>query len=216
MNPRLSFFAPFFFLVAPLLAQQIEQPATPPPVVTGVNRPIAQTYPPLTTPGRPDSGQRVYGPSADTLVARQTADGILEGFKKVYKTDHAPRIVIYVNRALVDTESGFKHTGRTEKYYTEDGKPATTSGENTYVAKDAPAPTLADQQTVREIEHLFGRAFRSAGAQLADQKVAAALLPSQAGGHLTGQQGAKDREALANVADIAIEVLISSRALTVP
>jgi hypothetical protein len=216
MNPRLSLFAPFFFVVAPLLAQSGEQPAAPPTVV-------AQSYPAVGAPGGSgldrslpaSAGQRVYGPSAETLVARQTADGILENFRKVYKTDHAPRIVIYVNRALVDTESGLKLTGHTEKYYTEE-KSTKTSGENTFVAKDAPAPTLADQQTVREIERLFGRAFRNAGAQLADQKVAASLLPSQAGGRLTGEQGAKDREALGNVADIAIEILISSRSLTVP
>jgi hypothetical protein len=209
MNPRLPFLAPFFFLVAPLLAQQIEQPATPPPVV-------AQADPAATAPLTINTGQRVYVPyGGETLIARQTADGILEGFRKVYKTDHAPRVVICVNRALIDTESGLKLTGHTEKYYTED-KSTKTSGENTYVAKDAPAPTLADQQTVREIERLFGRAFRNAGAQLADQKVAAALLPSQPGGRLTGEQGAKDREALASVADIAIEVLISSRNLIVP
>ncbi len=209
MNPRLSFFAPFFFVVAPLLAQPVESPATPAPVV------VAQAYPAITTPLPANSGQRVYGPTADTLISRQSADGILEGFRKVYKTDHAPRIIIYVNRTLVDTESGLKLTGHTEKYSTDD-KATKTSGENTYVAKDAPAPTLADQQTVREIERLFGRAFRNAGAQLADQKVAASLLPSQPSGRITGEQGAKDREALANVADIAIEVLISSRSLTVP
>ena len=208
MNSRLPLFAPFFFLVAPLLAQQIEQPATPPPVVV-------QAYPGVTAPLPGAGGQRVYGPSSDTLIARQTADGILEGFKKVYQTDHAPRIVIYVNRTLVDTESGLRLTGHTEKYSTEE-KVTKTSGENTYVAKDAPAPTLADQQTVREIERLFGRAFRNAGAQLADPRVAASLLPSQPGGRLTGEQGAKDREALSNVADIAIEVLISSRNLTLP
>lgn len=213
MNPRFSLLAPFFLLVAPLLAQQVEQPASPPPPPV-----VVQTYPPLPTPANAvaqNGGQRVYGPSSDTLIARQTADGILENFKKVYKTDHAPRVVIYVNRALVDTESGLKLTGHTEKYYTED-KATKTSGENTYAAKDAPAPTLADQQTVREIERLFGRAFRNAGAQLADQKLAASLLPSQPGGRLAGEQGAKDREALANVADIAIEILISSRNLTVP
>lgn len=214
MNSRLPFFAPFFFLVVPLLAQQVESPSTPPPV-------IAQSYPVgapsvggLDRAAPAGAGQRVYGPSSDTLIARQTADGILEGFKKAYKTDHAPRIVIYVNRALVDTAAGLKLTGHTEKYYTED-KTTKASGENTYVAKDAPALTLADQQTVREIERLFGRAFRNAGAQLADQPIAASLLPGQPGGRL-GDQGAKDREALANVADIAIEVLISSRALTVP
>jgi hypothetical protein len=218
MNPRFSLFAPFFFLVAPLLAEQVvEQPATPPPTV------VAQNYPAVSGPGMggldhaqsSGSAQKVYGPSADTLISRQTADGILENFRRVYKTDHAPRIVIYVNRALVDTDSGFKLTAHTEKYYTED-KSTKTSGENVYAVKDSPTPTLADQQTVREIERLFGRVFRNAGAQLADQQVAASLLPGQPGGHLAGERGAKDREALGNIADIAIEILISSRALTVP
>jgi hypothetical protein len=65
-----------------------------------------------------------------------------------------------VNRALVDTGSGFKLTGHTEKYYTEGGA-TKTSGDNAYARKDAPAPALADQQTVREIERLFGRVFRA-------------------------------------------------------
>ena len=215
MNLRLSFFAPFLFFVAPLLAQQVEQPATPPPVVTGVERPSVLTVPSATESLAQKDGQRLYGPSGDTLIARQNADGILEGFRKVYKTDHAPRIVIYVNRALVDTSSGLKLTGHTEKYYTE-ASATKTSGENTYKVKDAPEPTLADLQTVREIERLFGRVFRNAGAQLADQKTAAALLPEQAGARLVGDSAAKDREALTNVADIAIEILISSRNLTVP
>ena len=216
MNPRFPLFAPFFFLVAPLLAQPVETPTPPPPPAV-----VAQNFPTaapavsgVERPLTPNSGQRVYGPTADTLIARQTADGILENFRKTYKTDHAPRVVIYVNRVLVDTATGFKLTGHTEKYYTEAGA-TKTSGDNTYALKDAPAPALADQQTVREIERLFGRVFRNAGAQLADQKIAAALLPEQPGAHVT-DQAAKDREALGQIADIAIEVLISSRNLTVP
>jgi hypothetical protein len=208
MNPRFPFFAPFLLFVAPLVAQTVEQPASPPPVVV-------QNIPSVTAPLMQGGSQRAYGPSADTLIARQTADGILENFRKVYKTDHAPRIVIYVNRALIDTTSGLRLTGHTEKYYNEAGA-TKTSGENSYAVKDASALTLADLQTVREIERLFGRAFRSAGAQLADQKTAAALLPEQAGTRLMGDSAAKDREALAAVADIAIEVLISTRNLTVP
>jgi hypothetical protein len=75
--------------------------------------------------------------------------------------------------------------------------------------------TLADQQTVREIERLFGRVFRSAGAKLADQRAAAALLADQPNAPLGADQSAKEREALKQIADIAIEVLISSRSLTV-
>ncbi len=75
--------------------------------------------------------------------------------------------------------------------------------------------TLADQQTVREIERLFGRVFRSAGAKLADQRAAAAVLADQPNAPLGADQSAKEREALKQIADIAIEVLISSRSLTV-
>src|SRR5690606_26587285 len=66
------------------------------------------------------------------------------------------------------------------------------------------------------IERLFGRVFRHGGAQLADYQVAASLLPEKPGTSLAGAQAAKEREALATVADIAIEVLISSRNLVVP
>jgi len=212
MNSRaLILLAPFTFFLAPeVLAQAMAQPAPMPP-------PVTQALPPATAPLAQDGTQRVYAPyGGATLIARQTADGILEGFRKAYnKTDHAPRVVIYVNRALVDTSSGLKLTGHSEKYYTDAGA-TKTSGDNTYTVKDAPAPALADQQTVREVERLFGRAFRNAGATLADQKVAASLLPEQAGTRLVGDQAAKDREALAGIADIVIEVLISSRNLTVP
>ncbi len=199
-------------LFAPLLAAQSPDapPPTPPPVIVQ-NTPRAMPVGPQMGP----STQRVYGPSSDTLIARQTADGIIEGFKKVYKTDGAPRVVIYVNRALVDTASGLMLTGRTENFEKTDST-LKTAGTNTYRSKDAAAPALADQQTVREIERLFGRAFRHGGAQLADQKIAASLLPEVAGAHLTGDNAAKDRKALADIADIAIEVLISSRSLVVP
>jgi hypothetical protein len=208
MNPRILLLGPLTFTLAPLLLAQTEQQPPPPPP------PVAQALPRTPAPTAVPQ-QRVYGPSADTLIARQTADGILEGFRKAYKTDGAPRIVVYVNRALIDTSTGLKLTGRTEQYEKTDTS-LKTSGTNTYKEQDATAPVLADQQTVREIERLFGRAFRHAGAQLADQKVASSLLPEEPGTHLVGDNAAKDRKALSDVADIAIEVLISSRNITVP
>ncbi len=206
MNLRAIFLFPFFGL--PLLLAQSPQSSQP-----GV--PVAQAYP-VPPPVMPAPGtQRVYGPSSDTLVARPTAEGILAGFRKVYSASAAPRVVIYVNRALIDTSTGMKLTGQTENYEKTDTSTKTT-GQNTYAMKDGTAPTLADQQTVRDIERLFGRAFRGAGAVLADQKTAVALLADNPGHRLVGDQAAKDREALGNIADIAIEVLISSRNLTVP
>ena len=210
---RSLFLAPLTFTLVPVVFAQVpNQPTlTPPPVAQALPRSV----PPGPQMGQPGAQQRVYGPTNDTLIARQTTDGIVEGFRKAYSADHAPRVVIYVNRALVDTATGLKLTDRNEQFEKSDTG-SRTSGTNTYKAKDAPAATLADQQTVREIERLFGRAFRHAGAQLADQKVATSLLPEEPGAHLTGDQGAKDRQALANIADIAIEVLISSRNITVP
>jgi hypothetical protein len=210
MMSRTLLIAPLTFTLIPaLLAQAANQlPPTPPPVVQA----FPQPGPTIPQPGEPQ--QRTYGPTGDTLIARQTADGILEGFKKTYQTDGAPRVIVYVNRALIDTSSGMRLTGHTENYEKTDST-TKTSGTNTYHFKDGAAPSLADQQTVREIERLFGRVFRHAGAQLADQKTATALLPEQPGQHIV-DQAAKDRQALANVADIAIEVLISSRNIVVP
>lgn len=208
---RTLLLAPLTFALVPLLlAQSTNQPEPPPPPVAQA---APRVFPPGVQPAQPD--QRVYGPSGDTLISRQSAEGILEGFRRAYKTDGAPRIVVYVNRALIDTSTGLKLTERMEQFEKTDASLRTT-GTNTYKARDAATPTLADQQTVREIERLFGRAFRNAGAQFADQKLAASLLPEEAGAHLVGDQAAKDRKALSDIADIAIEVLISSRNITVP
>lgn len=210
MKPRSILLASFAPLLISLLAAQAPQSAPPPRVTQALPQPTA----PVSPAPSAEPAQRVYGPSGDTLIARQTADGILEGFRKVYKADGAPRVVIYVNRALVDTGTGLTLTERTEQFEKSNDTSKTT-GTNTYKAAEAKTPALADQQTVREIERLFGRAFRHAGAQLADQRVAASLLPDS-GEHLVGEAAAKDRQALADIADVAIEVLISSRNITVP
>jgi hypothetical protein len=131
-------------------------------------------------------------------VVKVTADGVVEGFRRSYARDGAPRIVVYVNRALLEPRGT-----------------AATAPASPPAAPAASAPRLADRQTVREVERLFGRAFRHAGAQLADQAVAEALLPATPGTHLADDKADRERRALADVADLAIEVLISSRALTV-
>lgn len=162
--------------------------AEPPPPVTHVVRP------PVPGAVLAAEAPRVYAPSPDTLVAKVTADGVVEGFRRTYARDGAPRIVVYVNRALVEPR----------------GAAAATPG------VPAPAPRLADRQTVREVERLFGRAFRHAGAQLADQAVAESLWPATPGTQLVEEKAERERRALADIADLAIEVLISSRVLTVP
>src|SRR4051812_5663512 len=100
MNPRSLLFAPFTFFIVPTLLAQADAPPPPPP-------PVYQAMPAVSAPLAQNQvePQRVYGPSSDTLIARQSAAGIIEGFRKVYVTDSAPRVVIYVNRTLVDTTS---------------------------------------------------------------------------------------------------------------
>jgi hypothetical protein len=90
--------------------------------------------------------------------------------------------------------------------------------ENTYKNTDKTAATLADKQTLRDVERLFGRPFRMAGANLADQRIATQLLADHPLQKLQaeGEQARKDREALSKVADVAVEILISSRQITVP
>jgi hypothetical protein len=92
----------------------------------------------------------------------------------------------------------------------------TVTGENTYSSADRSAATLTDKLTVREIETLFGRPFRAAGAVLADQKTASSLLADKSIDQLTvatSEAARRDREALQKVADVVIEVLVSSRSV---
>lgn len=209
MNTRAVFLAPLLPLLAVpvLFAQPRYEP--PPPVVQAPMRPSN------IAPGA--ENQKVYRQPAGNvlLVEPETARGIVDKFRAAYDSPGAPRIVVYVNRSLVDIGPGLQLTGHTEKYEKTDSS-TKTSGENTYQFKEGAKPTLADQQTVRDIERLFGRVFRSANARLADQKTAVDLFADKPGERLTGDQAAKEREALTAVADIAIEVLISSRNLTVP
>jgi hypothetical protein len=103
------------------------------------------------------------------------------------------------------------------------GSSATTTtritADNTYTVTPKAVPALADRQTVRDIERLFGRPLRAGGARLADQRAATDLIADKPLDHFTvatDEAARKDREALARVADVVVEVLISSRNLTVP
>jgi hypothetical protein len=122
-----------------------------------------------------------------------------------------------VNVALGGNAGG-SDTATTPGKGTGEAKTSKVSAENTYTAGDKTAATLADRQTVREVERLFGRPFRYAGAALADQKVAASLIADKPLDHFTAPSNdaaRKDREALAKIADVVIEVLVSSRNITV-
>ena len=93
-----------------------------------------------------------------------------------------------------------------------------SSNENRYRIEER-SGSLADRQTVRDVERLFGRPLRAAGVSLADQGVATQLIADRPIRSFVinteGAAASKDREALSKITDIVIEVLISSRNLTV-
>lgn len=239
-------------------------------------KPMApQPPPPLTTaaPGAITSGPvYVYQQEPITgqpsLIAPEQARAIIEQFKKGYSKLGEPRIMIYVNRELVDEKSGFALSSRTERTtsskstYTSDfqvdpnsvnkanggnisagssvningnvsgtsqlpvGKGSITasnersSRDDTYRQKDRADQPLADKQTVRDVERLFGRPLRHGNAKITDQRVATQLMVSRTVEEILKstdtEQARKDRDAIAKHADVVLEVLISSRNIVVP
>jgi hypothetical protein len=242
--------------------------AGPPPKTTPI--PAEKVPVSVGTPAVPPEQQTfVYDQKPisgrPVLISPEQAQSLVNKFKAAYPKLGSPRVAIYVNRELVDEQSGLKLTGRTEKtqqnktditsnYKADTNAPAANNGqaippasnvtivgnvggrnlnypgsgdvktssdkvttENKYSLKERNHGSLADKQTVRDVERLFGRPLRMAGVNLADQKVAAQLLadlPAKAG-QSEAEAARKDREALSKIADVAIEVLISSRNINV-
>jgi hypothetical protein len=198
------------------------------------------------------------------LVSPEQAQSIVTRFKEAYSKLGNPRILIYVNRELVDEESGAKLSARRQEVEAVRGNvkreaasgtattaavtnaptitgsvvigdihtgpggntPGSVNGEvekvttrNAYRIRDRKTASLADRQTVRDVERLFGRPLRTGGAALADQRVATQLIADRELKSFAvpteGEQARKDREALGRIADVVLEVLISSRTVTV-
>ena len=231
MNTRTVFLtAASVLLPATFLSAQSADKIPEPPV------PVFQAPPAPPPPAPLADSQRLYGPTSATIVPADQARTLVEKFQAAYAKLGNPRLLVYVNRELIDTAAGLKLTGRTERYERTKSEmkgdmdppaPAVqsagtngavgTSGENSYTLKEVAKPTLADRQTVREVERLFGRPFRAAGATLADQRIAADMIGDKSLGSLAGagNQAARDRAALGQVADVVLEILISSRNITV-
>jgi hypothetical protein len=205
------------------------QPSLEPPPV--YSPPAPRGVPQTTAPAQPAAAGQVYvydqKPVAGRapLVSQQQAQAIIEKFKAAYSKMGNPRMLIYVNRELVDEHTGLKLIARTEKLNTTrssaEGKSAGSSehisGENRYKLTGKTDPALSDKQTVRDVERLFGRPLRTAGASLADQRVASQLIADRNQDRPTteGDQARKDREAISSIADIAVEILISSKNVNV-
>jgi hypothetical protein len=238
-----------------VFAQDASQPGEAPPVTfNNSNLTSGETY---VYDQKPVTGRPV-------LIAPETAKALVDRFKANYAKLGSPRMVVYVNRDLVDETSGVKLAERKERvqsnatevkseYKADPNAPQTSttipsasnvtivgdvsgnrnnipgSGnvntktekstqENTYRNTEKTGATLADKQTVRDVERLFGRPLRMAGASIADQRVATQLLAGRPLQKLQteAEQARKDREALGKIADVAVEILISSRQMTVP
>ena len=134
-----------------------------------------------------------------------------------------------MNRELVNAQAGMKITHGTQRIEstkvfgavgTNDAASIKTSTEQSFRADEKTPPTLADKQTVRDVERLFGRPLRQAGASLVDQKVAAQLIADKPITDFVGTtdtpESRKDREAIGKIADVVIEILISSKNVVVP
>lgn len=187
-------------------------PAPPPPPPVSVVNPPAAPQPPYVY------DQKLASGGAQALVTPEQAKALVERFKAGYPALGSPRLVIFVNRELIDQNTGMRMIARTEKIESGTNSQAKVSSENRYRLQERTALSLADKQTLRDVERLFGRPLRLGGAVLADQRLATQLMPDGLPQSLAteGDQARKDREALAKIADVAVEILISSKNIIVP
>lgn len=208
MNMRLCLLAPLALSSAYLCSLGFAKAPEPPvPVMKGDPAPQQLS--------KPDT-QKLYGPSSANLVPVEQARRLIERFKDSYPKMGNPRLLFYVNRELVDNTSGLKLESH-KQTVVQNSSGQTVTSDSSYSAKEAPQAPISDRQTTREIERLMGRVFRTAGAELADQAVASTMLATRAPGTLAANssQASQDRESLSKVADIVIEVLVSSRLINV-
>ena len=197
-----SLFLPLFLLSACASnAQRSAPPAQPlapaPAPVTQIATPAgpAVALPVTTIATQPSANRAVYdytqhlyapAPGATTLAPQQHAADIVNAFKPIYAKLNTPRVLIYTNRDLL---------GQAQPSVTTTPAP---SGKGVIVTTN----TITDRQTTRDIERIAARPFRYAGATLVDSQTATAPDTTH--------------EDLAKIADLAIEILVSSRNVSIP
>ncbi len=265
-----------FLALLGMVAFATTSPAPPPKQNTPMKKPEPAPPGVVQAPLQPVATDKVYSyeqkPVAGrpVLVTPEQAKVVMEKFKQAYAKLNSPRILMYVNRDLVDRTTGITLAGRTETYDVEsqrssssfkadpkfaeraNGQPTSISAQgdvtvrgslgsagnefpgdrnassssrkgkvsNVYNNRKPAAFSLTDRQTLRDIELLFGRPLRHGGARLADQRLATQLIPDlplkDYSTPTEGSQAYKDRQALAKVADVVLEILVSSRDVIVP
>jgi hypothetical protein len=149
---------------------------------------------------RPPAGarlyeQRDYGRQAlPPLISTERAETVLNRFRIAYTNLGSPRVVVTVNPGFAETEAVVP----------------VASSSQPQPLNLAPGK-LADSQTRREVERLLGRPMRLAGVRLMDLEAGEEAIQRSA-----ARTRADARNALAGIADIAIEVLISAKSGYIP
>ena len=152
--------------------------------------------------------------SSGLLVLPERAQPVIGQFKDTYARLGQPRVLVFVNRTLVDG-LGLNAPGAGAAADAGGGaapaaEPAPTP---TSTASPAPTETLVDPETARDVERVFDRLFRLAGVALIDQgsvPVVIGLTAEKA----NADPSAIDRDAVAKVADVVVEVLIAGGSTT--
>ncbi|HEV8541644.1 MAG TPA: hypothetical protein VGR78_04560 [Verrucomicrobiae bacterium] len=126
--------------------------------------------------------QRQYVAARPILIAPDQVTNLIVQFKTAYTKMGNPRIVFSVN--LDD--------------------PASPGATNIVATGQA-------QQGLRDLERLFGRPLRMAGADLVDQPVNMPSATNQPANDAKSDQARKNHEALAKIADLEIEIIASTR-----
>jgi hypothetical protein len=157
--------------------------------------------------------------ASPVLVPPDQAQLIIDRFRTNYSKMESPRLLIYVNRTLTDELRGLRALPASET----NGYPAAATRrvvEDIFRSGAQPAPTLTDRQMGRDVERLFGRPLRMAGATVIDEQDAVQALAGQLGSNpppaTAADAASAEREALAKVADVVVEVLITYRNVNVP
>ena len=160
--------------------------------------------PPLSTlkdqPAHGSASGQKPAPGQSALYTAAQAQAIISGFKQAYPKLGSPRFLIHVNHGE-------------------------SSAAPSASKKDAPAgntsrPAVTDAQLAADVERLFSRPLREAGASLADQTAADQLIgdkPLDDFVSMSDQPEArKNRQALQKIADVVIEISMFSSARTAP
>ncbi len=197
--------------------------------------------------GKKDDPQRIWAsgvgtPTHEPLIAEAQREKILAAFRAKYGGDKPVRVLLYVNRDLVDQKSGWHLVGHAEhvdkSHYwgvvpTDSKTVQEKSADGSSKQESVSTPnrviktnefgnagirevSIADRNTMRNAEARFGRQLRAGGAALVDQGVAVSMLGDRPLAGIAGSTdvAAKDREVVSKIADVVIEVLASNRRVT--